>query len=50
MITPVSFSRLNLPFKGKGKDGKRKYQLTVISEAELVADRVGAWRALSAGG
>ena len=48
MVFAASFSRLFLPFKGKDKNGKRIYQLTKISDADLEAIRVGVWRAVSA--
>jgi uncharacterized protein YifN (PemK superfamily) len=48
MVAAVSFARLNLMVKGKDKGGKRIYQLTAISGADLEAVRAGVWRAISA--
>ena len=49
MLAAVSFSRLNLLFKGKDKNGKRIYHVTTITEADLEAIKIGIWSAVSAG-
>lgn len=36
MLYTVSFDRLFLPFNGKETDGKRKYDVRVIDEADLL--------------
>lgn len=47
MIAAVSFERLNLPFKGKDKSGKRIYQINQIPEPDLEAIRSAAWSAVT---
>ena len=46
MIATVSFERLNFPFVGKDKDGKRIYQINQITEDDLDAVRSSVWRAV----
>jgi len=47
MIATVSFGRLNLPFKGKDKAGKRIYQINQLPDADLEAIRAAVWCAIS---
>ena len=47
MIATVSFERLNLPFMGKDKYGKRIYQINQIASSDLEAIRTAAWRAVT---
>lgn len=36
MICTVSFDRLNIPFKGKDRSGKRIYDVRIIDKSELI--------------
>lgn len=46
MVTHASFDRLELFYNGKDENGKRKYQLTKISDEDLEAIRVCVGRAI----
>jgi uncharacterized protein YifN (PemK superfamily) len=47
MVAAVSFERLNIPFKGKDKSGKRIYQINQVTEYDLNSIRACVCRAIS---
>ena len=46
MLATVSFKRLILPFKKKGPDGKREYDIRVIDDADFLKIKVCVLNAL----